>query len=77
MKRKKIKNHPGQLSIFEQVKYSGENYNCLNHAMLAAFQDFYIFKKYPAKIVAFGKVYNFRAMRRYWDVYGFEDICVC
>lgn len=74
MKNKKTS--PGQLNIFEQVSYFDKKYNNLKDAMFTAFLDFNLYKKYPAKITAFGSVYDFRSMKRYWDIHGFEDIYI-
>jgi len=67
---------PGQLNIFEQIIYFDKKFNSLKDAMYAAFLDFYAFNKYPAKIKAFGAVYDFKSMKRYWNMYGFHDIYI-
>ena len=74
--KRKSKICPGQLSIFEQVIYFDKKYNNLKDAMYTAFLDFYAFNKYPAKITAFGCIYDFRSMKKYWDIHGFEDIYI-
>lgn len=75
--KRKSKNNTGQLSIFDQIVYAGRSYNDLKKAMIEAMQDFYLRNKYPRKIITPSKVYDFQAIKDYWNRYELYDIYVC
>ena len=72
MRKRKIKESPGQIKFFEQVLYNNKSYKTIMEAMRQSYIDFYGGCRIK-NIITANNSFSFSYQKRFWEEYEIDN----